>query len=102
MLKHHEFRAKPGKFKELMALYTELAERADLIIPEATHRLYREAVGDHHVLHVFSDVPDMNASHNNHKRVAADEKCAALVAQIQELVESHTSQFWEQVYPHAN
>ena len=46
MLKHHEFRAKPGKMKELIALYKELAARADVVVPDAPHRVYREAVGE--------------------------------------------------------
>ena len=102
MLKHHEFRAKPGKMKELIALYKELAGRADVVVPDATHRVYREAVGDGFILHVFSEVPDMNSSYDNHHRVAADEACATLIARLQELVESHTSQFWEEVYPDGN
>lgn len=53
MLKHHEFRAKPGKMKELVALYKELAARADVVVPNVPHRVYREAVGDHDILHVF-------------------------------------------------
>jgi hypothetical protein len=99
MLKHHEFRAKPGKMKELVALYKELAARADVVVPNVPHRVYREAVGDHDILHVFAEVPDMNSSYDNHHVVAADETCAALIAQLQELIESHTSQFWEEVYP---
>ena len=99
MLKHHAFRAKPGKMKELIALYKELAARADEIVPDATHRVYREAVGDSFILHVFSEVPDMNSSHKNHHVVAGDEICASLIARLQDLVESHTSQFWEEVYP---
>jgi hypothetical protein len=99
MLKHHEFRAKPGKMKELVALYKELAARADVVVPHVPHRVYKEAVGDHHVLHVFAEVPDMNSSYNNHHVVAADEICAALIAKLPDVIESHTSQFWEQVYP---
>jgi hypothetical protein len=99
MLKHHQFRAKPGKMKELIALYKELAARADVVVPGVPHRVYREAVGDHDILHVFAEVPDMNSSYNGHHVVAADETCAALIARLQEVVESHTSQFWEEVYP---
>jgi hypothetical protein len=99
MLKHHSFRAKPDKMKELIALYKELAARADLVVPHSPHRVYREAVGDHQILPVFSEVADMNTSADNHKRVAADEICAALIAKLPELIESHTSQFFEQVYP---
>jgi hypothetical protein len=102
MLKHHAFRARPGKMKELVALYKELAARADVVVPRAPHRVYCEAVGDHNILHVFSEVPDMNSSYNNRHVVAADDICAALIARLPELIESHTSQFFEQVYPNVD
>jgi len=102
MLKHHEFRAKPGKMKELVALYKELAARADVVVPDVPHRVYREAVGDHEILHVFAEVPDMNSSYDNHHVVADDEICAALIARLPELIESHTSQFFEPVYPNVD
>jgi hypothetical protein len=41
----------------------------------------------------------MNSSYDNHHVVAGDEICAALIARLQELIVSHTSQFWEEVYP---
>jgi len=85
--------------KELIALYKELAARADIVVPNVPHRVYREAVGDHQILHVFAEVPDMNSSYKNHHVVAGDEICAALLERLPDLIESHTSEFFEQVYP---